>query len=96
MANFVSIFFCFLHFFILFHDTGAMPESSAETIRGSKFSVHIGAIFDPDNTLDGVIAEISMNLAISDFYALHPNYQTRLHLRVTTAKDLVDTAGAGN
>lgn len=96
MANFVCIFFCFQHFFILFHDTGAMPESSAETIRGSKSSVHIGAIFDPDSTLDGVIAEISMNLAISDFYALHPNYQTRLHLRVTTAKDLVDTAGAGN
>ncbi|ESR66690.1 hypothetical protein CICLE_v10007399mg [Citrus x clementina] len=94
MANFVCIFFCFQHFFILFHDTGAMPESSAETIRGSKSSVHIGAIFDTDNTLDGVIAEISMNLAISDFYALHPNYQTRLHLRVTTAKDLVDTAGA--
>ncbi|KAH9806066.1 glutamate receptor [Citrus sinensis] len=94
MANFVCIFFCFLHYFILFHDTGAMPESSAETIRGSKSSVHIGAIFDPDSTLDGVIAEISMNLAISDFYALRPNYQTRLHLRVTTAKDLVDTAGA--
>ncbi|KAJ4709400.1 Glutamate receptor [Melia azedarach] len=73
---------------------GAKAEYSADVLTESKSLVHIGAVFDPE-TVDGVIAEISINLAISDFYAIHPNYQTRLYVHFATAKDLVGTAAAG-
>ncbi|KAJ4709392.1 Glutamate receptor [Melia azedarach] len=72
---------------------GAKAEYSADVLTESKSLVHIGAVFDPE-TVDGVIAEISINLAISDFYAIHPNYQTRLYVHFATAKDLVGTAAA--
>lgn len=74
---------------------GAEAEYSADVVTESKSLVHVGAVFDPE-TVDGVIAEISINLAVSDFYAIHPNYQTRLYVHFATAKDLVGTAAAGN
>lgn len=74
---------------------GAKAEYSADVLTESKSLVHIGAVFDPER-VDGVIAEISINLAISDFYAIHPNYETRLYVHFATAKDLVGTAAAGN
>ncbi|KAJ4709393.1 Glutamate receptor [Melia azedarach] len=55
--------------------------------------VHIGAIFDADST-EGAAAEISMSLAISDFYALHSNYRTRVVLHIRNTKELVGTAAA--
>ncbi|KAH9806065.1 glutamate receptor [Citrus sinensis] len=94
MATVKWLFLDLLLLFLLFHDAVAdQSESNVEKITESKSLVHIGAIFDPD-TLDGAIAEISMSLAVADFYALHPNYQTRLSVHFTTAKDLVTTAAA--
>ncbi|GAY48437.1 hypothetical protein CUMW_111650 [Citrus unshiu] len=94
MATVKWLFLDLLLLFLLFHDAVAdQSESNVEKITESKSLVHIGAIFDPD-TLDGAIAEISMSLAVADFYALHPNYQTRLSVHFTTAKDLVTTTAA--
>lgn len=95
MATVKWLFLDLMLLFLLLHDAIAdHSESHAEKLTESKSLVHIGAIFDPD-TLDGAIAEISMSLAVADFYALHPNYQSRLFVHFTTAKDLVTTAAAG-
>ncbi|KAL5842298.1 hypothetical protein ACOSQ3_012904 [Xanthoceras sorbifolium] len=55
--------------------------------------VHIGAVFDVDSA-EGAVAEMCISMAISDFYAMHSNYQTRLILHTRTSKDLASTATA--
>ncbi|KAL5773095.1 hypothetical protein ACOSP7_012712 [Xanthoceras sorbifolium] len=57
----------------------------------SKSLVRIGAVFDADSAEGGAIAEICMRMAISDFYALHSTYHTRLVLHTRSSKDLVGT-----
>lgn len=97
MENLFRQTFLYLVIYFLLFFVGIKAESAenaSNTVAESNFMVHIGAIFDADST-EGAAAEISMSLAISDFYALHSNYRTRVVLHIRNTKELVGTAAAG-
>ncbi|KAJ0031793.1 hypothetical protein Pint_14235 [Pistacia integerrima] len=60
----------------------------------AEINVPIGAVLDLDSA-EGATAEVSISMAIADFYATHSDYQTRLIVHTRNSKDLVDTASAG-
>ena len=63
---------------------------------GSKQVVRIGVIADLESEI-GKMTKNYMSMAISDFYAMNANYQTRLALSVkNSSKDAVVAASAGN
>lgn len=51
--------------------------------------VPIGAVLDV-NSSEGAMMKLCMDMAISDFYSSHPNYQTRLQLHTKDAKTVLD------
>lgn len=69
-------------------------ESNETTIK-TKSLVHVGVVLDL-NTQVGAMADVSMSVALDDFYAIHPNYTTRLvlHTRDSEEDDL-GAAAAG-
>ncbi|KAL2502318.1 Glutamate receptor 2.7 [Forsythia ovata] len=52
--------------------------------------VHIGVVLDLDSSM-GSIADLCINMALSDFYSEHSNYRTRLQLHTKNAESLLDT-----
>ncbi|KAL2480996.1 Glutamate receptor 2.7 [Abeliophyllum distichum] len=63
-----------------------------ETSQGkNQYSlVHIGVVLDLDSSM-GSMADLCISMALSDFYAQHSNYRTRLQLHTKNAETLLDT-----
>ncbi|KAJ6406100.1 hypothetical protein OIU84_009762 [Salix udensis] len=58
--------------------------------------VNVGVVLDLDD-LNGKIALSCINMALSDFYASHGSYKTRLALKTRNSmKDVVGAADAGS
>ncbi|KAL2502312.1 glutamate receptor 2.2-like [Forsythia ovata] len=51
--------------------------------------VHIGVVLDLDSSM-GSMADLCINMALSDFYSEHSNYRTRLQLHTKNAESLLD------
>ncbi|KAJ6354808.1 hypothetical protein OIU76_027599 [Salix suchowensis] len=59
--------------------------------------VNVGVVLDLDSDLDGKIALSCIEMALSDFYATHGDYRTRLVLNTRDSmKDVVGAAAAGS
>ncbi|KAK4404500.1 Glutamate receptor 2.9 [Sesamum angolense] len=71
----------------------AVEHGSSEQKRDSV--VPIGVVLDLDSPL-GTVADVCMEMAVSDFYAAHPNYSTRLRLHTKNAKSVLEANFAGN
>ncbi|KAL0340029.1 UNVERIFIED_CONTAM: Glutamate receptor 2.8 [Sesamum radiatum] len=65
----------------------AIEHGSSEQTRASV--VPIGVVLDLDSPL-GTMADVCMEMAVSDFYAAHPNYSTRLRLHTKNAKSVLE------
>nr|TKS00117.1 glutamate receptor 2.1-like [Populus alba] len=81
----LSFFFCVK---ILFTGMGMAENTS--------IPVNVGVVLDLDSDLDGRIALSCIEMALSDFYATHGDYKTRLVLNTRDSmKDVVGAAAAG-
>ena len=81
----LSFFFCVK---ILFTGMG-MAENTW-------IPVNVGVVLDLDSDLDGRIALSCIEMALSDFYATHGDYKTRLVLNTRDSmEDVVGAAAAG-
>ncbi|KAB5513742.1 hypothetical protein DKX38_027648 [Salix brachista] len=59
--------------------------------------VNVGVVLDLDSDLDGKIALSCIEMALSDFYATHGDYRTRLVLNTRDSmKDVVGAAAAAS
>ncbi|KAJ6732167.1 hypothetical protein OIU79_003315 [Salix purpurea] len=59
--------------------------------------VNVGVALDLGSDLDGKIALSCINMAVSDFYANHGDYKTRMVLTTRDSKkDVVGAAAAGS
>ncbi|KAF9681348.1 hypothetical protein SADUNF_Sadunf06G0216600 [Salix dunnii] len=86
--NPVLSFFFFLSLKILSLEMGA-AQNTAPTIP-----VNVGVVLDLDD-LNGKIALSCINMALTDFYASHGSYKTRLVLKTRNSeKDVVGAAAA--
>ncbi|KAJ6434786.1 hypothetical protein OIU84_000093 [Salix udensis] len=57
--------------------------------------VNVGVVLDLDSDLDGKIALSCIEMALSDFYATHGGYKTRVALAIRDSKkDVVGAAAA--
>ncbi|KAL0383207.1 UNVERIFIED_CONTAM: Glutamate receptor 2.8 [Sesamum calycinum] len=65
----------------------AIEHGSSEHTQSSV--VPIGVVLDLDSPL-GTMADVCMEMAVSDFYAAHPNYATRLRLHTKNAKSVLE------
>ncbi|TVU00673.1 hypothetical protein EJB05_53894, partial [Eragrostis curvula] len=75
---------------VVFLLLGAVPATAAATVP-----VHVGVILDLATEL-GKKSLLSLEMALEDFYAAHPNFTTRLSLRVRDSeRDVVTAASAG-
>ncbi|XP_026397111.1 glutamate receptor 2.7-like [Papaver somniferum] len=85
----------------------SLPLSSVETqnngLRDGKAIFHVGVILDLTSTV-GNVTETCISIAVSNFYKIHPNQNTRVvtHIRdskgdpitaTTAALDLINTVG---
>lgn len=98
--------FCFFPFhiiilFLLFINanysfSAAVNEKNNETSRGqNQYSlVHVGLVLHLDSRM-GSMVDLCINMALSDFYSEHTNYQTRLQLHTKDAKSLLEANFAG-
>ncbi|CAK7354060.1 unnamed protein product [Dovyalis caffra] len=58
--------------------------------------VNVGVVLDLNDVLYGSIGLSCINMALSDFYATHGDYKTRLVLHIRDSKrDVVGAAAAG-
>jgi hypothetical protein len=58
--------------------------------------IDVGVVLDMD-TWNGKMGWSCINMALSDFYASHPYYKTRLRLNIRDSKrDVVGAAAAGS
>ncbi|CAI9769387.1 unnamed protein product [Fraxinus pennsylvanica] len=85
--------FCFSILFLLFINAN-YSFAAAINVKNNETSqyslVHIGLVLDLDSPM-GSMVDLSINMALSDFYVEHPNYRTRLHLRTKDAEGLLNT-----
>ncbi|CAA2992720.1 glutamate receptor -like [Olea europaea subsp. europaea] len=85
--------FCFIILFLWFIN-GNYSFAAAINVKDNENSqyslVHIGVVLDLDSPM-GSMADLCINMALSDFYLEHPNYRTRLHLRRKDAEGLLNT-----
>lgn len=90
MKNLISSLCYSLLFF--FCSTGIVAAQNNTTT----IPVNVGVVLDLD-TWFGKMGLSCINMALSDLYASHPNYTTRLHLhRRNSPTDVVLTAAAGS
>ncbi|XP_027173567.1 glutamate receptor 2.5-like isoform X2 [Coffea eugenioides] len=89
--------FKYVIFFLMwdggFATAAAGDEGKNATAAPTHFSVHIGTVLDY-NTSMGAMADLCISMALSDFYAVHSDYQTRLVLHTKYAHDELDGASA--
>lgn len=90
----------FLFFFLLlFSSCSSQPTPPMDTEMGSdgpsSSPFKVGVIVDLGSPV-GKIARLCMQIAVSDFYAEHPSYATRLDLHFRDSRrDPVTAASAG-
>ena len=77
-----------------FATAAAGDEGMNATAAPTHFSVHIGTVVDYRTPM-GAMADLCISMALSDFYAAHSDYQTRLVLHTKYAHDELDGASAG-
>jgi len=68
----------------------AFSSAVAQNVTESKVEeFHVGVVLDLGTTV-GKVAHTSILIAIEDFYAVHPNYTTRivLHVRDSLSDDV--------
>ena len=71
------------------------PSENNNVGRNNETEVGVGIILDMES-LTGKSINWSITMAISDFYALNPNYRTRLVLHTRDSKgDSVEALSAG-
>jgi len=88
--NPVLSFFFFLSLMILFLEMGVAQNTT------STIPVNVGVVLDLAY-LDANIALSCINMALSDFYASHGDYKTRLVLNTRDSKkDVIGAAAAGS
>ncbi|KAK9931930.1 hypothetical protein M0R45_019184 [Rubus argutus] len=75
-----------LFIFVLLFSLGIKPLETKEVIR-----VPVGVVLNLKSSV-GAMAENYMTMALSDFYAKHAHYKTRLSLRTRDSKDDVVSA----
>ncbi|KAL4347311.1 hypothetical protein GQ457_17G005500 [Hibiscus cannabinus] len=83
----MSNLFCLACFFVLCLSGGGMMDKLAETNK----LVHVGVILDL-SSLVGSVANACIPMAVSDFYAAHPNFRTRLSLHLRSSDDVLGAA----
>jgi len=84
-----AVLFFFFCVKILFTGMGMAENTS--------IPVNVGVVLDLDSDLDGRIALSCIEMALSDFYATHGDYKTRLVLNTRDSmKDVVGAAAAGS
>ncbi|RCV11756.1 hypothetical protein SETIT_2G211900v2 [Setaria italica] len=73
----------------------ASSSAAAQTITESEVEeFHIGVVLDL-GTMVGKVSRTSISIAVEDFYAVHPNYTTRLILHIRDSmNDDVQAASA--
>ncbi|KAJ6856088.1 hypothetical protein NC651_037836 [Populus alba x Populus x berolinensis] len=65
--------------------------------ENTSIPVNVGVVLDLDSDLDGRIALSCIEMALSDFYATHGDYKTRLVLNTRDSmEDVVGAAAAAN
>jgi ionotropic glutamate receptor len=65
--------------------------------ENTSIPVNVGVVLDLESDLDGKIALSCIEMALSDFYATHGDYKTRLVLTTRDSmKDVVGAAAAGS
>ncbi|GLT80414.1 hypothetical protein SLA2020_518540 [Shorea laevis] len=79
---------CFLGFQLVF-----LAASGARAIEEMKNLVHVGLVLDFNSSV-GVMSDTCISMAISDFYATHSSYKTRLSLHTRNSQDVVGAAFA--
>ncbi|KAL3535326.1 hypothetical protein ACH5RR_003787 [Cinchona calisaya] len=71
----------------------AIADGTNGTAEPTHFSVRVGAVLDSNSSM-GAAEDLCISMAHSDFYALHPDYRTRIDLRRKYAGDELDVASA--
>jgi ionotropic glutamate receptor len=90
LSNPVPSFFFFLSFKFFFVAMGVAQDTTS-------IPVNVGVVLDLDDVLYGNIGLSCINMALSDFYASHSDYKTRLVLTTIDSKrDVVGAASAGS
>ena len=90
LSSFI-ILFSFLILFLLISACLGGKQSMADVNV-----IRVGVVLDLNSTV-GEMAASYISMAVSDFYAVHANYQTRLTLFTRDSKDdVVGAACAGN
>ncbi|GKV00521.1 hypothetical protein SLEP1_g13195 [Rubroshorea leprosula] len=79
---------CFLGFQLVF-----LAANGARAIEEMKNLVHVGLVLDFNSSI-GVMSDTCISMAISDFYATHSSYKTRLSLHTRNSQDVVGAAFA--
>ncbi|CAI9098701.1 OLC1v1035392C1 [Oldenlandia corymbosa var. corymbosa] len=87
-AKSFSVFLVYSVSVLLFWDVGA-----AATGHGTNTPVHIGLILDSASPF-GAMVDVSISMALQDFYTAHPDFQTRLILHRRDAQQELDVASA--
>ncbi|KAB2035609.1 hypothetical protein ES319_D04G164100v1 [Gossypium barbadense] len=93
----MSNLFQFLCLFVVCFRVGVKSESGGgmmESIAETKKVVHVGVILDVNSPV-GSVAKACIPMAISDFYAAHPNFRTRLSLHHRNYDDALAAAFTG-
>ena len=93
-SNFLSFLFFFSILLICFT---IQAETDVDTVRQNETTlVDIGAVLDLKSPMDGMV-NVCLSMALSEFYARHSNYRTKLSLHTRdSSNDLIDTASSGN
>ncbi|GLT97553.1 hypothetical protein SLE2022_151110 [Rubroshorea leprosula] len=79
---------CFLGFQLVF-----LAANGARAIEEMKNFVNVGLVLDFNSSI-GVMSNTCISMAISDFYATHSSYKTRLSLHTRNSQDVVGAAFA--
>ena len=86
--NFYLLIICLLNILLL----DGVVTQTPNTITTP---VNVGVVLDLDS-LVGKVGLSCINMALSDFYAIHPHYKTRMVFNIKDSKeDVVAAAAAG-
>lgn len=98
----ISNFFAFhililVFFFILLRsytsDAQDVTNKTSDEL-GSSVVVPIGVVLDLNSSI-GLMVDLCMRMAISDFYGANPDHRTRLRLHTKNADSVLDANFAG-
>ena len=91
-------FFLFIFFSFFLVGFTVKSDTSGTGLNGTRYSTRLvynaGVVLDVNSKM-GAMANICLSMALSDFYAEHPNYETRLSLQRWDLLDGVAAASSG-